>query len=197
MKTLIVAVGLTVLCGTNSFLRPVPPTASAVESYRVDNVHSSVIFRIKHMKIAYIYGRFNEISGSFGYDAEDPSKLSIDVEIKAETIDTKVKKRDRHLKGPDFFNAKEFPAIRFKSKRSKKDGASRYKVSGDLELHGVSRPVTVVVEHTGSGRGPRGDQREGFETTFSIKRSDFGMKYMLGGLGDEVRITVSVEGVRR
>ena len=199
MKTLSVGVALVILFGATTLLRPLPATVTstgaAADSYRIDSVHSSVIFRIKHMGIAYVYGRFNDISGSFSYDPKDPAKFSIDVQVKAESIDTKAARRDNHLKGPDFFNAKEFPLISFKSKKATKAGTDRYKVSGDFKLHGVSRPVDVTIEHTGSGNF-RG-YREGFEATFTIKRSDFGMKYMLRGLEDEVRLTVSVEGVRR
>ncbi len=203
MKNLSVALAAVVLFGAITLLPPVQSTASpavpapaaAPDSYTVDNVHSSVTFRIKHMGIAYIYGRFNEIAGNFRYDPADPSEFSIDVQLKAESIDTKAPGRDRHLKGPDFFNAKEYPSISFKSKKATKDGANRYKVSGDLQLHGVTRPVDVKIEHTGSGNF-RG-YREGFEAKFTIKRSDFGMKYMLRGLGDEVQLTVSVEGVRK
>ena len=197
MKSLSFVAALTVLFGATSLLRsvPPPPTSVVADSYRVDGVHSSVIFRVKHMGIANFYGRFNEISGSFDFDPKDPSKLSIDVQINAESIDTHSQRRDRHLKGPDFFNASQFPSISFKSKSAKKAGPESYEVKGELELHGVTRPLTVKVEHTGSGRGPRGDQREGFETTFTIKRSEFDMKFMLRGLSDEVRITLSVEGV--
>ncbi len=198
MKTLSVALILGVLFGATALVRPVQPVAAstAAGSYKVDGTHSSVIFRVMHMNVAPFYGRFNEISGSFDFDPDDASKLAIDVQIKAESIDTHSSRRDSHLKGPDFFNAKEFPTISFKSKKVTKDGAKRYKVAGDLTLHGVTRPVTVSVEHTGSGRNRRGASVQGFAVTFTVKRSEFGMTFMLGGLSDEVRMMAGIEGAR-
>ena len=199
MKTLSVALTLGVLFGAMALVRPVPPVAAstAAGSYKVDGTHSSVIFRVMHMNVAPFYGRFNEISGTFDFDPDDASKLTIDVQIKAESIDTHSSRRDGHLKGPVFFNAKEYPTIRFKSRKATKDGAKRYKVAGDLTLHGVTRPVTLSVEHTGSGKNRRGAAIEGFEVTCTVKRSEFGMKFMLGGLSDEVRLMAGIEGARR
>ena len=199
MKTLSVALTLGVLFGAMVLVRPVQPVAAstAAASYMVDGTHSSVIFRVMHMNVAPFYGRFNEISGTFDFDPNDASKLTIDVQIKAESIDTHSSRRDGHLKGPDFFNAKEYPTIRFKSRKATKDGAKRYKVAGDLTLHGVTRPVTLSVEHTGSGKNRRGAAVEGFEVTFTVKRSEFGMRFMLGGLSDEVRLMAGIEGARR
>ncbi len=198
MKTLSLALALGVLIGVSTLARPVHPVAAAAAagSYKVDGTHSSVIFRVKHMNLAPFYGRFNEISGTFDFDPEDASKLAIDVEIKAESVDTNASRRDDHLKGPDFFNAKEFPTISFKSRKASKDGDGRYQVTGDLTLHGVTRPVTLSVEHTGSGKNRRGAGVEGFEVTGTVKRSEFGMSYMLDGLGDEVRLMAGIEGAK-
>ena len=117
--------------------------------------------------------------------------------MKVESIDTHNAKRDQHLKSPDFFNAKQFPAITFKSKQVKKSSKDTYEVTGDLTIHGVTRPVTVKVTNTGSGKDPMGANRIGFETIFTIKRSDFGMKFMLGPVSDEIRLIVSIEGIRQ
>jgi polyisoprenoid-binding protein YceI len=171
--------------------------ALAAETYEVDPVHSAVIFRVGHLGVSHTYGRFNDISGQVVLDAADPSKSSVEITVKADSVDTFSEKRDQHLKSPDFFNAKQFPELTFKSRSVKKTGESEFEVAGDLTLHGVTRPVTVKVQHLGSGSDPWGGYRAGFETTFDIRRSDFGMDYMPGGVSDEVRLIVAVEGVRK
>ncbi len=170
----------------------------ATETYKVDPVHTTAIFRIKHLGVTYFYGRFNETTGSFTLNTENPSEMSFDVQIKTESVDTNAAGRNNHLKSPDFFNAKQFPTISFKSKSVQSSGENTYTVSGDLTLHGVTKPITVQMEFVGQGdKGARSGYRAGFDVTFTIKRSDFGMNYMQGMLGDEVTIMVGLEGVRQ
>lgn len=172
--------------------------AMAQDTYKVDRDHSIALFRIKHLGVSFTYGRFNELEGTIVLDEANPEKSSVELVVKATSLDTNQPKRDEHLRGPDFFNVKQFPEIRFKSKSWKKSGESSYQITGDLTLHGVTKEITVNVDHTGSGKDPWGGFRSGFELVFTIKRSDFDMKYMLGGpVGDEVRLTVSVEGVKQ
>jgi polyisoprenoid-binding protein YceI len=147
------------------------------------------------MDVGYIHGRFNEFSGTFAF-ADKGGELA--VEINASSVDTNNKARDAHLKGADFFNVKEFPKIAFKSTSVKTADGKNYDVTGDLTLHGVTKSVTVKLERIGTGKNPRSGQIiTGFETTFTIKRSDFGMKFLLAGIGDDVRITLAIEGVRQ
>ena len=170
----------------------------ATEAYKVDPVHTTAIFRIKHLGVTYFYGRFNETTGSFTLNTEDPSEMIFDVQIKTESVDTNSAKRNNHLKSPDFFNAKQFPTISFKSKSVQSSGENLYTVAGDLTLHGVTKPITVQMEFVGEGdQGPQSRYRAGFDVTFTIKRSDFGMNYMQGMLGDEVTLMVGLEGVRQ
>lgn len=166
------------------------------DEYKVDAAHSTVIFRVKHIGVSYFYGRFNEIKGGFTFDEADPTSLALDVEIKTESIDTNSKKRDDHLKGPDFFHAKQYKTITFKSTKVEQGQDNTFGVTGDLTLHGVTKSITIDVVHVGSGSDSRGRHHAGFDTSFTIKRSDFGMDYMLGGLGDDIRIMVGLEGVR-
>ena len=170
--------------------------AIAADSFQVDTVHSSVLFRVKHMNVSQAYGRFNDVAGKFLVDESDPTKSVFDLTINAESIDTANSKRDLHLKGPDFFNAKQFPTITFKSKTVAKS-AGGYDVSGDLTLHGVTKPVTFKLAVTGSGKGMRGEALSGVEASTVLKRSDFGMGYMVGPIGDEVQVTASLEGGRK
>jgi polyisoprenoid-binding protein YceI len=171
--------------------------ARAADAYQVDPVHSAVLFRINHLGIGNIYGRFNSFSGTFAFDDKNPADCKLEMEVKVDSIDSGNGMRDGHLKGPDFFAAKQFPTMSFKSTAMKALDEKTYEVSGDLTLHGVTKPLTVKVERIGSGKDPRtGSPRTGWETTFRIKRSDFGMKYLLEGVGDEVQVIVAVEGVR-
>jgi polyisoprenoid-binding protein YceI len=186
----ILAVAVSALMGMASLAR-------AAETYKVDPVHSSCLFRAKHFNAGYFYGRFNEITGTIVVDEANPAKSSAEIQVKVESIDTNDAKRDQHLKSPDFFNAKQFPTITFKSKQVKKSGKDTYEMTGDLNLHGVTRSVTAKVTRTGEGKDPFGKFRIGFETVFTIKRSDFGMKFMLGPISDEIQLIISVEGLRQ
>ena len=171
--------------------------AQAAETYKLDPMHTSIVFRVKHLGVAYVYGRFNGPSGTFVFDETSPSKSAIEMQAETNNVDTAVEKRDTHLKSPDFFNTGEYPTVSFKSKSVKKLNEAVYEVSGDLTLIGKTRPITVEVNATGAGKDPWGNFRRGFETSFSIKRSDFGMTFMMGGVSDEVNLTVSVEGIRQ
>ena len=167
-------------------------------TYRVDPVHSFVLFRVKHMNTAYAYGRFNSFSGTIVVNEQDPSKSSVEFEIDANSIDTGNSQRDDHLRSPDFFNVRQYPKITFKSTSVRRINNTTLEVKGDLTIRGTTRPLTVRVTYVGKGRNPRGQEIIGFETTFTIKRSQFGVSYGLnGGLSDEVRVTVAVEAVRQ
>ncbi len=164
------------------------------QAFNVDSVHSSVVFRIKHFDVSYFYGRFNRVTGKVEFDTDDPVNSSFLIEIKADSVDTNSGQRDRHLKTPDFFTAREFPTIAFKSTRVSRSGDKRLSVSGDLTMHGVTRPLSLIVDY-GGPKDARGRSLMGFETTFTIKRSDFGMNTYIAAkaLGDEVKLFVSLE----
>ena len=175
-----------------------PAAARAADQYRVDPVHSSVVFRVKHLNVGYSYGRFNDIGGGLVLDEQNAAACAFELQLKADSIDTGNAKRDGHLKGPDFFNVKEFPTISFKSREVKPGkAANTYEVSGELSLHGVTRLVTVQLQRVGSGNDPFGGYRTGFETNFSIRRSEFGMTGMQGPVGDDIWLLVSFEAVKQ
>jgi len=167
------------------------------ETYKIDPIHSSMWFRIRHMEPANFYGRFNEIAGEFVLNEADPAACRIAVEVKASSVDTNNKDRDTHLRSDEFFDVAKHPVIRFESEAFKKTGEGAYEVRGRLSLHGETKPLTVTLKKTGQALDPRGDFRTGLETTFTIKRSDFGMTTMIGPLGDDVTLTVSLEGIRQ
>jgi polyisoprenoid-binding protein YceI len=165
------------------------------DSFKIDPVHSSVIFSAKHNGISDFYGAFKEVSGTVTFDSADPSKSSVELTIPVESVDTRNEKRDQHLKSPDFFNAKQFPALTFKSSKVEASGDT-YKISGDLTLHGVTKPITVSFKKGGESKGAK-ETRGGGEARFTIKRSDYDMKFMVGPIGDDVNIIVSLEGVKQ
>ena len=167
-------------------------------TYRIDPVHSFIIFRVKHLNTGFAYGRFNTFSGTFVVDERNPANSSIELEIDANSVDTGNSQRDDHLRNPDFFNARQFPKITFKSTRVRKLNDTTVEVQGNLTMRGVTRPITARVTFTGKGRNQRGQEIIGFETTFTIRRSLFNINYGLyGGLDDEVRVTFAVEGIRQ
>lgn len=169
----------------------------AAETYKVDPVHSSVVFRVKHLNIGFIYGRFNDFQGTIVVDEKNPERSSVELTIRTESIDTGNADRDNHLRSPDFFNSKQFPVITFKSTQVRRIKPNLYEVKGNLSLRGITRQITLRVEQTGKGKGLKGEFRIGFHTTFRIKRSDFKMTYMLNGISDEVVLMIGIEAVRQ
>ena len=172
--------------------------ADAADTYEIDTAHSMILFRAKHNGITYNYGRFNEFTGEITMD-DDASKSTVEFEVKTASVDTANQKRDQHLRSSDFFSAKQFPVITFKStKVSMKEGEEdMLEVTGDLELLGVKKSITVAVEITGRGKGRGGESLIGFESIFTIKRSEFGMTYGAGSVSDDIRLTVSIEAKQK
>jgi polyisoprenoid-binding protein YceI len=171
-------------------------SANAADAFKVDPVHSFVLFSVQHLGIANSYGRFNDISGTVVFDKDNPSKSSVELSVPVESLDTHNSIRERSLKSPDFFDAKQFPTMTFKSIKVEGSGDT-LKVSGDLTIHGVTKPLTVDFKKGGEGKGVFGEMRGGGETRFTIKRSDFGMNFQQGAIGDEVTIILSVEGIKK
>jgi polyisoprenoid-binding protein YceI len=172
--------------------------ARAADTYAVDAMHSGVTFKISHLGLCWIQGRFNKYSGDFTIDPDDAGKCSFAMTITTESVDTNNSKRDSHLRSPDFFNVKQFPAITFKSTAVKaiKDG---YAVTGELSMHGVTKQVQFELLGGQKAQFPPGVQRTGFTAEFPIKRSDFGVgaEQFAKALGDEVRTTISFEGTKK
>lgn len=171
-------------------------SAAQAEAFKIDGVHSGTHFRVQHMGVSYVYGRFNKFEGTFLIDKDKPEASSISVTIPVDSVDSNNEGRDKHLKSPDFFSAKEFPTMTFVSKTVKKTAENTYEVAGDFTLRGQTKPLTVTIKDGGVGKGQRGGEVAGVESTFTFKRSDFGMNFMVGPIGDEVTVMVSFEGVR-
>ena len=169
------------------------PAAAPAAAWGGDTVHSFVTFRVKHMGTSWAYGRFNDFTVAATADEGGALVSSVNFTVKTESVDTGNPKRDQHLKSPDFFNAKQFAEITFASTAVKAIDGDTAEVTGNLTLHGTTKPVTVTVMKVGTGKGMKGEDLLGLETSFAVKRSDFGMSNMVGPVGDEARITVAVE----
>lgn len=168
------------------------PSADAADKWKIDGVQSSVIFKVRHAGISHFYGRFNKIAGDFEINERTPKRSRVSIEVWTGSVDTNDAKRDKHLQGPDFFNVRQFPKMTFKSKAVKKAGKDLYKITGDFSLHGVTKEITVDAKFLGTATR-RGTTKCGYEIKFSIKRSDFGMKYGLSTISDKVDLIVAIE----
>ncbi len=169
--------------------------ANAADTYKIDSAHSSVMFSVRHLGISNLRGQFNDISGTVLFDKDNPSNSSVEMSVAVESLDTHFAMRDQNVKSSYYLDAKQFPTITFKSTKVEGSGDT-FKVTGDFTLHGVTKQLTIDFTKVGEGKGTQGELRAGGETRFTIKRSDFGMNFQLGPVGDEVAITLSVEGVK-
>ena len=174
-----------------------PGTAeTAVTRYKIDKGHSAMNWKIKHMGVSYTYGRFNEFNGMFAIDDADLAKSKIEIDISADSIDSNDEGRDKHLRSPEFFNVEKYPSITFESTKITKAADKSYRVVGNFTLLGVTKEVVIRMTKIGEGKDFRGNYRMGFDGQVVIKRSAFGMTAMLKGIGDNVHITLGVEGIR-
>ena len=172
--------------------------------WEIDPAHSSVQFSVRHMMVSNVRGAFTKVAGTVRGDEQDPTHATVEATIDTSSIDTREAKRDEHLRSPDFLDVAKYPTMTFKSKKIEKTGDRRYKVTGDLTLHGTTREVVLDVEGpTAPMKDPRGNLRAGAEATAKINRQDFGItwsKALDGGgvmVGDEIAITIDAEGVRK
>ncbi|MEM9399217.1 MAG: YceI family protein [Verrucomicrobiota bacterium] len=169
----------------------------AAEIYEIDQSHSTVSFEIRHLGISKVSGRFTDYEGAISFDEKAPEKSTVEFTIKATSIDTDNTDRDEHLRNEDFFNIEKYPDITFKKTALKKTAENTWEVTGDLKLLDVTKPITVEMETFGPIKGSQGETRRGAETTFKIKRSDYGMKYGIGPVGDQVKITLAISAIKK
>ena len=180
-----------------TLLSSLGPAAQAADTYQIDPVHASVLFKARHLNIADVYGRFDDVSGTVTLDPANAADDSINLEIKADSLDTHNEKRDQQIKGPDFLNVKQFPTITFRSTKVEKAGDDTYDVTGNLTLRGVTKPLTLQFKKTGEGKGMKDEYRAGGETQFTIRRGDFGMTFIPNVVGEDVTLIISLEGIKK
>ncbi|MFZ5594341.1 MAG: YceI family protein [Pseudomonadota bacterium] len=190
MRKLALAVALTTLSCT---------AFAAAENYTIDPDHTYPHFAINHLGFSTMHGRFNSTKGKIVMDRTGNTS-AVDITIDAASVDTGHKKRDDHLRSPDFLNVAEFPEIAYKSTKVTFNGPSKATVDGNLTIAGVTKPVRLDVQRINCGIHPMDPKKEkfvcGFDATTRIKRSDFGVKFALPAVGDEMVITLEAEGVR-
>lgn len=182
----------------------VAPGVLHAAPWEFDPAHTGVHFKIRHLMVSSVRGDFEKVSGKIVYDEADVSKSSADITIDAGSINTRVAKRDEHLRSPDFLDVAKHPAITFKSKRVEKGGNGTLKMTGDLTIRGVTNEVVLTVEGpTPAIKDMQGNARVGGQATTKIQRKDFGLVWNAaletGGVvvGDEVEITIDVEIYRK
>lgn len=185
-----------IVCALWSTLVLASATSLSAADYAIDEAHTSLTFKISHLGLSWTHGRFNDVSGNFEFDEAKPEDAAFKLVTKVDSVDTNNKKRDDHLRSPDFFNAKQYPALTFASK-SVKAVKGGWEVTGDLTLHGVTKPVTFVLTGGKTAELPPGTKRIGFSTEFTLKRSDFEMKTGLPAVGDEIFVAISFEGTSK
>ncbi len=171
--------------------------------YEIDPAHSSLQFSVRHLMMSNVRGAFSGVHGVLNYDPQNPSASTVEASVDVNTVNTHDAQRDAHLKTPEFFDTAEFPTITFRSTKVEKKGDGEFQVTGDLTLHGVTKPVTLNVEEVSEeGKDLWGNTRIGASAKTKIKRSDFGLTWNAaleaGGVvvGDDVKLDFELEFVK-
>ena len=173
----------------------VPTTLTG--TYAIDPTHSRIGFVARHAMVTKVRGSFNEFDGSGYFDAENPANSHLQLTIKAASIDTRNADRDGHLRSNDFFDMETYPEITFASTAVEQVDAENYRVTGDLTIKGVTKPVTVDFEYTGTAVDPYGNQRIGLEGKTTVNRKDWGVNWNAaleaGGVLVSEKVTLEFE----
>ena len=180
------------------------PGLAVGASWEFDPDHTGVHFKVRHLMVSSVRGEFEKVSGKIVYDDSDVTKSSADITIDASSVNSRVEKRDAHLRSPDFLDVAKHPTISFRSKRVEKAGNGALRMTGDLTIKGVTREVVLAIEGpTPPARDPWGNTRVGGTASTRISRKDFGLTWNAaletGGVvvGDDVDITIDVEIYRK
>jgi polyisoprenoid-binding protein YceI len=172
----------------------------ATQTWQIDTTHSTIGFTVRHMVIAKVHGRFTRFEGAVTLD--EGKAVSAEVRIDAASIDTQVEARDNHLRSADFFDVEQYPQIGFRSTRMEAAGGDRYRIVGELTMHGVAREVAIDAEYLGRGTDPFGNERIAFSGSTSVDRREFGLNWNAaleaGGVlvGEKIEIGLEVQAVK-
>jgi polyisoprenoid-binding protein YceI len=167
--------------------------------YMIDTkgAHASVKFKISHLGYSWLYGRFNSFSGDFSYDENNPSASRVTVEIDTASVDSNHAERDKHLRSDDFLDVAKYPKATFVGTGFSEQGGGKATLTGDLTLHGVTKPITIDVMHVGAGKDPWGGYRRGFSGTTRLTLKDWGITKNLGPASASLEMILDVEGIRK
>ena len=177
------------------------PIAGAKTQWKLDPTHTLVEFSAKHLMITTVKGRISDVEGSIVIDDRNPNNSSVSATLKAGSLDTRTDQRDQHLRSGDFLDVEKYPEIKFKSTRIEGDKDS-FKLTGDLTIRDVTRPITLDVELEGETKDPWGGERIGFSAKGKIDRRDFGLTWNqvleAGGLtvGNDVKIAIEAQAIK-
>ena len=175
---------------------------TGASTWALDPAHTLVEFAGRHMMVTTVKGRFKGVRGTITIDEADPDRSTVEAELDAASLDTGNEQRDAHLKSPDFLNVEQFPTITFNSTRVERAAHDHYKMTGDLTIRNVARPVTLDVVYSGQAKDPMGGVHAGFSAHTSINRKDWGLTWNValetGGflVGEEVKLALEVEVVK-
>ena len=174
-------------------------TSVQAAEYDIDaaGAHSTIQFKIKHLGYAWTTGRFNSMKGSFSYNEKNPATSKIEINIDTSSIDTNHAELNKHLRSKDFLNVSKFPTAKFISTSFKEKGKSKAILKGKLTLRGVTKNITIDLEHVGHGADPWGGYRRGFAGTTTLTLKDFGIPKDLGPASRQVEMFLAIEGIRR
>ena len=179
------------------------PAMAFASTWQIDPVHTNIQFTVRHLMISNVKGVFHKFNGTFKIDDKDITKTKASAVIDTASIDTGIEKRDEDLRSPNFFDVAKYPSMTFVSKKIVRTGANRFKMTGDLTMHGVTREVVLDMEGLETVvKDPQGKMRRGATLSTMISRKDFGLTYNklleTGGMvvGDEVKINIEVELIR-
>jgi polyisoprenoid-binding protein YceI len=186
----------TVACACGLFFLSAQASA---DTYAIDvkGAHAFIQFKIKHLGYSWLVGRFNKFDGTFTYDEKNPAASKVTVTVDTASIDSNHAERDKHLRSKDFLDVAKYPTARFETISFKDNGDGTAVLTGNLTLHGVTRPISIDVKHIGAGPDPWGGYRRGFEGTTKFALKDFGIDYDLGPASREVELFLGVEGIRQ
>src|ERR1019366_2925601 len=168
--------------------------AAQAGTWQIDPNHTAAQFSVRHLGVSTVRGAFTRVTGSAKYDPADPSKDSLEANIDANSVDTRVEMRDNDLRSPHFLEVQKYPTITFHSKQTKVAGPGKLSITGDLTIHGVTKEVVLDMDGPSAAiKDPWGNQRIGASATTKIIRQDFGVSFMPGVVGDEITITIDAE----
>jgi polyisoprenoid-binding protein YceI len=179
-----------------------PELAAVTGDYTLDPSHTTIGFVARHAMVTNVKGSFLDFSGSLYLDGSDPSKSTASLDVKMESIETGNADRDGHLKSADFFKTDEFPTMTFRSTKAEALGGDDYRITGDLSILGVTKPLTIDLEFNGSAKDPFGNERAGFEGKAEILRSEWGLTWNAaletGGVlvSDKIKLHFDISAIK-
>ncbi|MET9884488.1 YceI family protein [Streptomyces sp. NPDC006430] len=180
-----------------------PALAALTGDYTIDAAHSSIGFTVRHAMVTNVRGSFADYAGTLQLDGSDPSRSAASIEVKVASVDTGIADRDGHLRGADFFDADVFPLMVFRSTEAAQLGGDKYRITGELTIKDVTRPLSIDLEFNGSATDVYGNERVGFEGSAEILRSDWGLTWNAaleaGGVmvSDKVKLTFDISAIKQ